>query len=78
MENKSTNVEELFQKLTDYTETRLDLFKLKTIDKISGHMASAVTLCILAVLFLILLFCITVGAALVIGKWTGEAYCGFL
>ncbi len=77
MENKSTNVEELFQKLTDYAETRIDLFKLKTIDKVSGYMSSAITICLLAVLFLTLLFCITVGVALVIGEWTGEAYYGF-
>jgi hypothetical protein len=77
MENKSTNVEELFQKITDYADTRVDLFKLKTINRISGYISSAITIVILATLFIILLFCITVGLALVIGEWIGEVYYGF-
>jgi len=38
MENKTTIVEELFYKLKDYGETRLDLFKLKSINKVSGFL----------------------------------------
>lgn len=77
MEDKPTNVEELFQKLKDYADTRLDLFKLKSINRISGLMSSAFTLVVLMLLLFVVIFCITIGLALVIGKWVGAVYCGF-
>ena len=77
MESKPTNVEELFQKLREYAEVRLDLFKLKSINKISGFMSAVVTMIILITLFSAVLLCITIGAALLIGAWIGRAYYGF-
>lgn len=77
METKPTNVEELFYKLKDYGDTRLDLFKLKSINKISGFLSSLITSVILMVLLFLVLICITVGIALVLGDWLGEVYYGF-
>ena len=77
MENKPTNVEELFHKLKEYADTRLDLFKLKGINKVSGFMSSFLTMIVLLLLFFAVLFCITIGVALVIGEWIGKVYCGF-
>lgn len=77
METKPTNVEELFYKLKDYGDTRLDLFKLKSINKISGFLSSLITSMILVVLLFLVLICITVGISLVIGDWLGEVYYGF-
>ncbi len=77
MESKPTNVEELFQKLKEYADTRLALFKLKGINKVSGFMSTVLTMLVLVLLLFAILFCITIGAALVIGAWVGKTYCGF-
>lgn len=77
MESKPTTVEELFEKLKDYADTRLKLFKLQGINKASGYFSSAITIVILSILFITVILCITVGLALVIGESLGEAYYGF-
>ena len=77
MEGKPTNVEELFQKLKEYGDVRLNLFKLKSINKFAGFMSLAMTSIVLIIIFSVILLCITVGAALVIGELVGKIYCGF-
>ncbi len=77
MESNPTNVEELFQKLKEYAEVQLDLLKLKSINKVSGFMSSVVTMIILIALFSTVVLCITIGAALLIGRWVGSGYGGF-
>jgi len=77
MENKPINVEELFQKLKDYADTRLDLLKLKSINRVSGFVSSIFTLVVLVLILFAVLFCISIGLALVIGAWVGQAYWGF-
>ena len=77
MEDKPTNVEELFQKLKEYADVRLNLFKLKSINKLSGFMSISITIVILIFIFSTVFLFITVGAALLIGEWVGKIYCGF-
>lgn len=77
MENKPTSVEELFYKLKDYGDTRLDLFKLKSINKISGFLTSLIVSVILVVILFLVIICLTIGAALLIGTLLGKAYYGF-
>ena len=77
MESKPTDVENLFQKLKDYADVRVDLFKLKTINKVSGFVSSALTRMIMTGVFCIVFLCITIGLALWIGDCTGKSYYGF-
>jgi len=77
MDSKPTNIEELFQKLKEYADVRLDLFKLRSINKMSGFMASVITIVILTALFTGVILCLTIGLALLIGHWLGNAYYGF-
>src|SRR4026209_704540 len=77
MENKPTNLEELFEELREYADTRIDLFKLKSINKVSGFMSSVIASLVLVVILCSVLLCITIGAALLIGAWIGETYLGF-
>src|SRR5665647_1250309 len=77
MENKPTNVEELFQKIKDYADVRLDLLKLKSINKVSSFMSSVITMLIIVILFSAVLLFITIGAALLIGECVGKTYYGF-
>ena len=78
MDNKTTNVEDLFYKLKDYGDTRLDLFKLKAINKVSGILSSVISGVILAILLLLVIICITIALSLVIGEALGHTYLGFL
>lgn len=77
MENKPTSVEELFYKLKDYGDTRLDLFKLKAINKVSSFMSTLIVSVILIVLLFLVLICITIGLGLLIGGWLGNIIWGF-
>jgi hypothetical protein len=77
MESKPTNVEELFYKLKDYGDTRLNLFKLKGINKVSGFFSTLIVSVILVVLLFVVLICFSIGLALLIGSWLGHSYWGF-
>lgn len=77
MENDPTAVEELFYKLKDYIETTVDLLKLKAINKVSGFTSSVIVTIILTVLLFLILICMSVGFALLIGLWLGQAFWGF-
>lgn len=77
MESKPASVEELFQKLKDYADVRLDLFKLKSINKAASFMSTSITIVILIIFFSAVLLCFTVGAALFIGELLGKTYYGF-
>jgi ABC-type multidrug transport system fused ATPase/permease subunit len=77
MENKLTSIEELFNKFKDYADTRLDLFKLKAINKVSGIASTIVTMVIIFIIFLIVIICISVGAALLLGQLLGASSYGF-
>lgn len=78
MENKTTNVEDLFYKVKDYADTRIDLFKLKAISKVSGILSSIISGVVLVLLLLMVLICITIGLSLLIGSALGHAWLGFL
>ena len=77
MENNPTSVEELFYKLKDYGDTRLDLFKLKAINKVSGFMSTLIVSVVLVVLLFLVLICFTIGLSLLIGGWIGSVFYGF-
>ena len=78
MENQPTNVEELFEKLKDYGETRIDLLKLKTVNKVSGFLSNLITSVFLLILLFLVIIFLFIGLALLVGTWLGQAYWGFL
>ena len=77
MDNNKTAVEEFFDKLKDYVELRLELLKLKIINKASGALSDLIILIILILVLSLILFCFTIGFALLIGAWLGKLYLGF-
>lgn len=77
MDTQPTNVEELFTELKDYGDTRLKLFKLKSIQKISNFASSLITSMLLILLFLLVIICISIGLSLLIGEAMGQPYYGF-
>ena len=77
MEEKSSPVESLFDKFKEYLEIRLDLLKLKAIDKSSNLISSCLSMIILLVFGLFFLALFNIGLALLIGYWLGNAFWGF-
>lgn len=76
MENQS-NIESLFSKASDYLETRVELFRLKTIDKTSevvSSVASKAVLMLFATFFMLLL---SMGTAFWLGDLLGKTFYGF-
>ncbi len=78
MENKQTTVEELYYKLKEYADLRLDLFKLKGIKKASDFFSTLTVIIVLLTLVFLVIFCVTIAIALVFGEWLGHSYYGFL
>lgn len=77
MDSSSNHLEEIIQKLKEYAEVRLNLFRLRAIHKFSGFMATVVTTLFFLVFFGAILLCITIGAAFLLGEFLGKTYLGF-
>ena len=78
MDNIATNVEQLYQKAKEYTETSIELFRLNAIDKTADVVSSLFArLALLMVVAMFTLF-INIALSLYIGKLLGEMYLGFL
>jgi len=73
-----TSIESLFTQTKDYVDNRLELFKLKFIDKSSSIASSAVSGITLFVIFFIFFVILNIGIALLIGDLVGKSYLGFL
>ncbi len=76
MENQS-NIEALFSKTGDYLETRIDLFRLKTIDKTSEVVSSVVAQAVLLLVTTFFMLMLSIGAALWLGDLLGRTCYGF-
>lgn len=78
MENQvKDNIESLFEKTSDYLETRVDLYKLKAVSSSSDLIASLVSKAIMLFVFSIALIIVNIGIALFIGELLGKSYYGF-
>ena len=77
MENQTTSVESLLEKIRNYVETRLDLLKLKAIDKSAGVLSAFVSMLIIILILFICIILLNVGLALLIGECLGKAWYGF-
>ncbi len=78
MSNHPNVFESLAGNIQDYVETRLNLFKLKLVDKSSDVASSIVALLPAIAIFLLVFFLFNIGIALLIGDLIGKAYLGFL
>jgi len=73
-----TLIESLFSQTKDYIDNRLELYKLKLVDKTSGIASSIISLVVLFVVFFIFFVVLNIGIALLIGDLVGKSYLGFL
>jgi hypothetical protein len=78
MESQTDQIESLFEKTKRYTQTSIELYKLKFIDKsadVVSTFAARVVVGLLAILFILM---VNIGAALWLGDILGKHYYGFL
>jgi hypothetical protein len=73
-----TLIESLVSQSKDYVDNRLELYKLKMIDKTASVASSIVSGLVLFLIFFIFFVVLNIGLALLIGHLLGEAYLGFL
>jgi len=77
MENQVHSFESLFGRAGEYLETRLQLMKLKSVDKSSDMISSLVSSLTIILLISFSLIIISIGLALWIGEQIGKSYYGF-
>ena len=77
MESHTNSVEALFEKTGDYLETRMELFKLQTINTTSDITSSVVSKLIFGLIISLIMLILNTGIALWIGDILGKMYYGF-
>ena len=74
----SALIESLFNQSKEYASNRLDLLKLKSIDKTSSVASAVITGVALFVVFFIFFVVLNIGIALLIGDLVDRSWLGFL
>ena len=78
MPESSHSIKNLFEKSQDYLENRIELTKLKAVDKSSEIVSSVTAIVVVMVLMVLFLMFASLGAAMAIGHALGTMYYGFL
>jgi hypothetical protein len=78
MDNIATNIETLYQKAKEYTETSIELLRLNAIDKTADVVSSLFARLILVMLVAMFTLFINIALSIFIGKLLNEMYLGFL
>jgi len=77
MESETNSFEALFGRAGDYFETRLELIRLKSVDKSAGVVSSFASRLTVGLIILIAVIIISIGVSLWVGEYFGNAYYGF-
>ena len=77
MEEKTTLLEPLLEKIGAYTKSSLELYKLKAIDKSASIFATLASSAILLFFLSMFIFMVNIGLALWLGELLGKTYYGF-
>ncbi len=78
MDNIATNIEMLYQKAKEYTETSIELLRLNAIDKTADIVSSLFARLALIMLVAMFTLFINIALSLFIGQLLNEMYLGFL
>ncbi|HRN73497.1 MAG TPA: phage holin family protein [Ginsengibacter sp.] len=76
-ETESTPIEDLYQSVRDYTETQVELLKLKSVQKSAQLFSAGIVALILSILGLLVLILISIGLSFYLGKVLGSYHLGF-
>ncbi len=77
MEEQKQQIEILFDRASDYLETRLELFKLKATHKTTDVASSLASRLIMILIVILVVFMVNIGLALWLGEVLGKSYYGF-
>jgi hypothetical protein len=77
MENQTATIESIFHRIKDYSDTRIELIKLKAIDKSSTVLSSLITYIVVFLIFGLFFLFLNIGIAILIGELIGRVYWGF-
>lgn len=77
MEEQKHQMELLFDRVSDYLETRLELFKLKATHKSTDIISSVTSKLIFILIVTLVVFMVNIGLALWLGDVLGASYYGF-
>jgi phosphoglycerol transferase MdoB-like AlkP superfamily enzyme len=77
MENHTNTIKSLFQEAGDYLEVRLDLLKLKAVDKSCDLVSSIIGTLIIILIGFLFFFILNIGVAFWLGELLGKLYYGF-
>jgi len=77
MEKKASSFESLFGRAGEYFETRLELLRLKSVDKSSDVVSSLISGLTILLIISFAIIIISIGLALWIGEQMGKSYYGF-
>lgn len=77
MDNQKSSFESLFERVRSYIDTRIELVKLKTIDKTSSVLSMIITFLVVFIVFALFFLFFNIGLALLIGDLVGRSYYGF-
>ncbi len=77
MESKPNAIGSLFESGNDYLETRIDLLKLKAVDKSSDIISSLVSGVVILVIIIFAVFILNIGLSIWLGNVMGEIWYGF-
>jgi len=77
MEDHANKIETLFERVTEYGKTSLELVKLKTVEKTSDVASTFIPHAIVFALFAIFLLFLSLGLAIWIGGILGNIFYGF-
>ena len=78
MEEKSTNLEVLFERGMEYTRTSIALFKMKSVERISELVSKFAVVLIFVVIALLFFLNLNIGIAILIGDSLGKIWLGFI
>jgi phosphoglycerol transferase MdoB-like AlkP superfamily enzyme len=77
MENQPNAIGSLFETAGDYLETRVDLLKLKAVDKSSDIASSIVSRIVICLIITFGIFILNIGLSIWLGTVLGEVWYGF-
>lgn len=77
MEEQTNSLEALFEKTTDYVETKIELLKLKAVDKAADVTSSVVSRFVIGVFTALIFLFVNIGLAFWVGDLLGKVYYGF-
>jgi hypothetical protein len=78
MEDNAKLIEELLERVTDYSKTSYELVKLKALDKTSDMVSSFIPNSFVFVLISSFMFFLNFGLAFWLGEILGKTYYGFI